>query len=99
MSKQTFTLYITSSISPHDKGKIGVNDFNMARSFGGRPADRILLGTVDVEIEIPEVDTNQAEIEILEKQVQSERAESQSRVNILLDRISKLKAITHEVSE
>lgn len=96
MAKQTFTLYITQSIALYGGGKISVNDFNMAKSFNGKPADHILLGTVEQEFEIPDIDLVAAQIDGLEKAVQAERAESQSRVNILLDRISKLKCITHD---
>lgn len=98
VAKQVFTMYITKSIRDYDAGKISVNDFNYARSFGGRPAEHVLLATVEQEFDIPEVDTNQIQIDALEETIQLERAQSQSRVNILLDRISKLKAIGHDSS-
>ena len=97
MAKQTFTMYITQSIAQYGGGKVSVNDFNMAKASGGKPADNILLATVEQEFEIPDVDLTVAQIEGLKQAVQHERAESQSRVNILLDRISKLKSLTHEV--
>jgi hypothetical protein len=58
----------------------------------------ILLGEVEVDIDYPEIDTRQAQIDALESEAQEIRAESQSKINYLLDHISKLKAITHEVS-
>jgi len=96
MAKQTFTLYITQSIAPYGGGQVGVNDFDMSKSYNGKPSDYILLSTVEQELEIPDIDLVAAQIDGLEKAVQAERAESQSRVNILLDRISKLKCITHD---
>jgi hypothetical protein len=68
----------------------------MSKSYNGKPSDYILLSTVEQELEIPDIDLVAAQIDGLEKAVQAERAESQSRVNILLDRISKLKCITHD---
>lgn len=96
MAKQTFTLYITQSIAAYGGGKVSVNDFDMSKSYNGKPSEYILLGTVEQELEIPDIDLVAAQIDGLEKAVQVERAESQSRVNILLDRISKLKCLTHD---
>lgn len=96
MAKQIFTLYITQSTSMYGGNEVSVNDFNMAKSYDGKPANCVLLGTIEQEIEIPEIDLVMAEIENLEQSIQHERAQSQSKVNILLDRISKLKAIGHD---
>lgn len=56
-----------------------------------------LLATQEVEFDIGDFDGREKEIEIVEKALETVRAESQSRINYLLDRISKLKAVTHEV--
>lgn len=56
----------------------------------------ILLGEIEIDVDYPEVDTRQSQIDGLERAIKKDRAESQSRVNILLDRISKLKAIRHD---
>lgn len=58
-----------------------------------------LLKKVECEFDVPDFDLRSMEIEALEKSVIAEKADSQVRVNILLDRISKLKAITHEVAQ
>lgn len=57
----------------------------------------ILLGEVEIDIDYPEVDTRQFQIDALEAEVQKIRAESQSQINLLIERISKLKAVGHEV--
>lgn len=57
----------------------------------------ILLGEVEIDIDYPEVDTRQFQIDALEAEVQKIRAESQSQINLLVERISKLKAVGHEV--
>ena len=97
MAKQIFTLYICKDISQFGAGKVHLNDFDLSRPFGSKPSDYILLGKIDQEIDVPEIDVTQIQIDAMEKSVQLERAESQSRVNLLLDRISKLKAIGHSV--
>ena len=98
MAKQVFKLFICKCVGQFSDGRVSVTDFDMSASFGGRPSDYVLLGTQEVEIEIPDVDTTQIQIDALNEQIKAERAESQSRVNILLDRISKLQCITHEGS-
>jgi hypothetical protein len=54
-----------------------------------------LLGTQEIEIEFDEInkDPLTAMVENLEAQVDRERADSQVRVNVLLDKISKLKCL------
>lgn len=56
----------------------------------------ILLGEVEIDIDYPEVDTRQFQIDALEAEVQKIRAEYQSQINLLVERISKLKAVGHD---
>jgi len=93
MAIQKVTLYVHSLVrSWKPEPEIFVAGQNM-----GSIDDYTLICTRQVDIDIPEFDATGLLIEKLEAEVQKERAESQSRVNILLERISKLKAITHEV--
>lgn len=96
MAMQTFTLYICKDISEWGPGKVHVNDFDMSKPCGNRPADYVLLGTIQQPIDVPEIDTTTAQMQALDDAIQKERADSQVRVNILLDRLSKLKAIGHD---
>lgn len=76
----------------------GVHDISM-HDFRGMSScmnDKIWIGQTEQEIDFPEIDTRQSQIDSLEAQVQEERAQSQSRVNLLLERISTLKAIGHD---
>jgi hypothetical protein len=97
MAKQVITLHLYESTQQWDQGRRSVfsADFRQSGCLDGR----IWLGQQDVEIDWPEVDTRQLQIDALEAQLKQERAESQSRVNLLLERISKLQAIGHEVAE
>jgi len=99
MAIQKFALYLTIGIGMHVKGVMSVSDYKPSEeSAKDEKWGRITIKQYEVELDVPDsTDTRQAEIDALEAGVQKERAESQSRVNLLLDRISKLKAITHDV--
>lgn len=56
-----------------------------------------LIAVKEVEFDIGEFDYRGAEVAHLEAVLDKVRAESQSRINLLLERISKLQAIGHEV--
>ena len=56
----------------------------------------IWLGQTEVEIDFPDIDTRAAQIDHLENQIEAVEFESRQKVNILLDRISTLRAIGHE---
>ena len=93
--KKLVTLHMCVSISEWTKGETQVFDWDV-RTSSDVMKERIWLGSQQVELDFPEIDIRQAQIDILDAQVQEERAQSQSRVNLLLERISKLKAICHD---
>lgn len=99
MAMQKFTVFIHKNCGEFGRGAVALWPFDMSTSYNGKPSDYLLLGTTDVEVDVPEIDTRQMQIDALEKCINAERAESQSRINLLLDRISKLQAIGHEVGE
>lgn len=92
MTVQTVTLHMYESTNFFNPGKKEVSGYDM-RGIDSFMSGRIWLGTVDVEIDFPEVDTRQAQIDALEQRINKERAESQSRVNLMLEQISKLQAL------
>ena len=99
MSKRTVTIHVYAKIGQYDKpGSLAVFDCDMR---GNDTCMRSLawLCSQEVELDIPEHDITEIQIDALEAQVKAERAESQSRVNLLLERISKLRAIGHEVAQ
>lgn len=95
MAKQTITLHMYESTKHWSIGERMVCD-NDYRDHPECMQGRIWLGSQDVEIDFPDVDTRQLQIDALEAEVKQERADSQVRVNLLLDRISKLQAIGHD---
>jgi len=98
MAKELVTLHIYASTSEWTPGEITVNNID----YRGIPVcmkELTYLGSQSVMLSWADIDIEQARIDSLEAQVQAERAASQVRVNALLDRISKLKAIGHEVAE
>ena len=95
MTIKTITLHMYAKTGQFDaEGATDVFDCD----FRGNPScmkDRAWLGQQDVELDFPDIDINQAKIDALEAEIQHERATSQSRVSLLLERISKLQAIGH----
>jgi hypothetical protein len=90
-----FKLFVHSIVRAWDPApEVSISDMDMSSN-----ADYTLICVREVEIDIPEFDARAMIIKSLEEGIQKERADSQVRVNLLLDRISKLKAITHEVAE
>lgn len=67
-------------------------DISANSSFG----DCACLGLVTVVVDVPQVDPVAKMIDSLEQQVERERADSQMRVNALLDRISKLQCLEYK---
>lgn len=97
MAIQKFKMFVVVGTGDLNHGRVRLADYEPNSTdvhFSAR-----LLKEIEVETDVPDFDLNQLEIDSLEKAVESERADSQMRVNILLDRISKLKCITHEAAE
>ena len=86
-------MYMGTSAWNHGDNMVSDHDFRLTKQCMD---DKVWLGSQEVELDFPEIDTRQAQIDNLEAQVKEERAQSQSRVNLLLERISKLQAIGHE---
>ena len=57
----------------------------------GKCPDYLAVASIDVDVQFS--DTRDVEIAILEKQVETERADSQQKINHLLSRIQELRAI------
>lgn len=95
IKKHTVHLYLLTSSSP----PVEVFESFDWRQIEGCMKNRIYLGAREVEIDWPEFDATEQVIESLQAEIERERAESQSRVNLLLERISKLQAIGHEVAQ
>lgn len=72
MAKQTITLHMYESIEPWNQGARGVLTFD----FRGIPVGdgRVWIGQQDVEIDFPDVDMRQLQIDALEAEVKQERA-------------------------
>jgi len=93
MAKQMVTLYVIKHASGFMEGEIEISSYELHNMSH---YDAVLIGTQEVEVEYVDVDIRAAQISKLEEAVQKERAESQSRVNLLLERISKLQCISFD---
>lgn len=98
MALKTVTLHMYARTDDWHTEKHIVDNFDM-RKIPDCMKDKVWIGQVNVELDFPEIDMHAAKIEALEAQIQKERADSQVRVNLLLERISNLQAIGHEVAE
>jgi hypothetical protein len=87
--KTTITLFIHQR--PGEEQRALTCDLSEYGSYGA------LLGTREVEVEWETFDRDPVEalIDTLEQQVEKERADSQLRINALLDKIGKLRCIEH----
>jgi len=100
MAIQKFKMCLTVGVGNYSKGDLTLANYTPSeKSRQDIDWGRVILKEFEIEVDVPDLNTSQAEIELLETGIQKERADSQVRVNFLLDRISKLKAITHEVAE
>lgn len=99
MAMQKFKMYLVVGTGSANHGRVELTQYKPQLTADRNTA---LIGTrllkeVECEFNVPAFDLRAMEIDALEKSVVAEKADSQVRVNLLLDRISKLKAITHEV--
>lgn len=98
MALQKFTVWLHKNLEgSFEEGRVWLCESNIAgtKCF----EDSVSLGSVEIEIDVPEIDTRSAAIESLTAAIQKERADSQAKINLLLERISNLQAIGHEVVE
>lgn len=98
MAIQKFKMYIVVGTGSCNHGQVQLSPYKpslKADSTTSMIGVR-LLKEVECEFDVPEFDLRTMEIDALEKSVIAEKADSQVRVNLLLERISKLKCITHE---
>lgn len=94
MAMQKFEMFICKRVEGYGEGSISLSEYD--RSKGSFGHEWVLIETTVVEVDVPEIDTRQVQIDLLEERIKKERTESQGRINLLLERISKLRAITHE---
>lgn len=99
MAIQKFKMFVTVGVGKWNHGIVSLDSFKPSGDDGHLTANgygRRCVSEVEVEIDVPAFDLVSLEVAALEKAVQKEKADSQVRVNILLDRLSKLKAIGHD---
>lgn len=96
MALQKFTVYVAASLRTWELGKLSILDYDPTPFPDFQYA---LISTHEIELDVPAFDIREKAIVVLEKEIQKERADSQAKINLLLERISNLQAIGHEVVE
>jgi hypothetical protein len=96
MAKQTVTIHVYAKTGEYDApGSLSIHALDM-RGHEACMVNMVWLCEQQVVIDIPDDDMTQVKIDNLRKMVDLERADSQVRVNRLVERISKLQAIGHD---
>lgn len=96
MALQKFTVYVCASLDDYDFGQVYLLRFDPT---GSQYTKAALISTHEIELDVPAFDIREQAIVVLEAEIQKERADSQAKINLLLERISNLQAIGHEVVE
>lgn len=97
--KKTIQIFVFQRLAGWNKGALMASEIDLSGMAHYQGADSIRVIEVrEIEVDVPDVDLDLLEIEALEAQIAKERGESQHKVNLLLERISQLKAIGHEVA-
>lgn len=102
MAMQKFKMFVVVGVGKWNHGQVELSKYKPSEDASGGVGDNFatrFLSEIEVDVDVPGHDLVALEVDALEKAVQREKADSQVRVNILLDRLSKLKAIGHEVIE
>ena len=95
--KKTVKVYVHQRLAGFMRGELFACGSDIS-DVKNHPPCRVIH---EQEIEVEAMDASELdllEIEALEAAIIQERCESQHKVNLLLDRISQLKAIGHEVA-
>ena len=90
--EHTIHLYLLTDLTPPRE----VFDSFDWRSIKDCMKNRVYLGSQTIEVIWPDYNAAEVAIESLREEIKKERADSEVRVNLLLERISKLQAIGHE---
>jgi hypothetical protein len=99
MAMQKFKMFVVVGVGKWNHGQVTLTTFRPSEDAAGGISEDFavrFLSEAEVEVDVPEFDLVLLEVDALEKAVLKEKADSQVRVNILLDRLSKLKAIGHD---
>lgn len=93
MALQKFTVYVVASTKGYSLGELSIIDYDPTPhpSF-----DMAIISTHEIELDVPAFDIREKAIVVLEAEIQKERADSQMKINLLLERISNLQAIGHD---
>lgn len=94
MAIQKFTVYVCASLEQWRFGEVKVTSYDPTPHPEFQQA---LISAHEIELDVPAFDIREQAIIVLQNEIQKERADSQAKINLLLERISNLQAIGHEV--
>lgn len=94
MTKQKFTVYVHVGVDSWNKGDLSVSSVDMTSV--GRHA---LISTHEIELDVPEYDLVQMEVDGIDKTITQVRAEFQGKLDSLEQRKQELLAIGSDGDE
>lgn len=96
MALQKFTVYVCASLEQWRFGQVTLTSYDPTPH---PQFEQALISTHEIELDVPAFDIREQAIVVLQNEIQKERADSQAKINLLMERISNLQAIGHEVAE
>lgn len=88
MTKQKFTVYVHVGVDLWNKGDLSISSVDMAAIEG-----YALISTHEIELDVPEYDLVQKEVDVIEKTIAKVRAEFHVELRSLEQRKQELLAI------
>ena len=92
--KKIFKIYIHANLGRFEQGQISIDSMDMQEHF---PKDYHLITTQEIELDIPEFDILQIQVDGIDQQIVKIRAESQMQITQLEGRKQELLAIGVDV--
>ena len=94
---QTFEMFLCVGVASYNEGKFVLSQYN-PEALKLQHRDLALVEEVEVTTPVPDkVDIVGLKVKALEDALEIDKADSQVRHNTLIEQISKLKCLTHEV--
>lgn len=95
--KQKFKMYLCVGVGNWNEGQFTVSSYNPDNLDIKHRSDA-MVKEFEIEVDVPEkVDIIALKLKALEESLAKDKAETFTRQNLLLDQISKLKCLTHDV--
>ena len=95
--KQKFKMFLNVGVSSYNEGKFTLSSYNVD-NLDIKHRNEAMVREVEIEVDVPDViDVNALKLKALEEALERDKLDTYTRQNILVDQISKLKCLNHDV--